>query len=86
MSNGGWSRAFDDPIVLPDGSTLRTLRDAGEYVAQLPKATQSPPEWQTAAALLLQAAERGGIAMRKALQAWKPERLEPAGSERRRAT
>jgi hypothetical protein len=33
-----WSRAFDDPIPLPGGGELRTLRDAGEYVTALPKA------------------------------------------------
>jgi hypothetical protein len=25
----GWSRAFDEPISLPDGGELRTLLDAG---------------------------------------------------------
>jgi hypothetical protein len=29
-------RAFDDPIPLPDGSELRTLRYAGNYIAGLP--------------------------------------------------
>jgi hypothetical protein len=33
----GWSRAFDDPIPLPDGRELRTLRDAGNSIANLPK-------------------------------------------------
>jgi hypothetical protein len=28
----GWSRAFDEPISLPDGGELRTLLDAGRYV------------------------------------------------------
>jgi hypothetical protein len=27
----GWSRKFDDPIVLPGGRQLTTLRDAGTY-------------------------------------------------------
>jgi hypothetical protein len=40
MSDKGWSRTFDDPIPVPDGSELRTLRDAGHYVAALPKAVQ----------------------------------------------
>jgi hypothetical protein len=44
-----WSRAFDDPIELPDGHVLRTLRHAGEYVAALSKADQSKQHWQTAA-------------------------------------
>jgi hypothetical protein len=58
-----WSRAFDDPIELPDGHVLRTLRDAGEYVAALSKADQSKQHWQTAAHELMMAAERGGILM-----------------------
>jgi hypothetical protein len=58
-----WARAFDDPIPLPDGSTLRTLREAGEFIAALPRAQHDRPEWQLAMAMLLQAAEHGGIAM-----------------------
>jgi hypothetical protein len=46
MSVADWSRAFDDPIVLPDGRELVTLRDAGEYVRALPKAKQKREEWQ----------------------------------------
>jgi hypothetical protein len=33
-----WSRAFEVPIPLPDGKTLSTLREAGDYVTSLPKA------------------------------------------------
>jgi hypothetical protein len=76
------SSHFDDPIALPDGRKLRTLRDAGHYVAALPKATQSLPAWQLAAEMLLGAAERGGIVMlaeiavRRALHG-KPKPPEP---------
>jgi hypothetical protein len=70
----GWSRRFDDVIVLPDGHKLVTLRDAGEFVAGLPKAKHDRPEWRLAAAMLMQAAEDGApvmladeIAMRRAL-------------------
>jgi hypothetical protein len=59
----GWSRAFDDPIELPDGRTLRTLGDAGHYIAALPKATQQRPEWQTATKSLMRAAEGRGLLM-----------------------
>jgi hypothetical protein len=58
-----WARTFDDPIELPDGRALRTLRDAGHYVTALSKADQSKPHWQTAADELMMAAERGGILM-----------------------
>jgi hypothetical protein len=55
-----WSRRFDDPVTLPDGRPLRTLRDAGRYIAGLPKATQARPEWQAATEALLMAAEDRG--------------------------
>jgi hypothetical protein len=70
-----WSRAFHVPITTPDGLTLRTLRDAGEYIQALPRAKSQLPEWQTAAETLLAAVEGNGplmfaeIAMRKALNA-----------------
>jgi hypothetical protein len=37
MPDNGWSRRFFDPIPLPDGGELHTLRDAGHYIANLPK-------------------------------------------------
>jgi hypothetical protein len=36
MSDKGWHRAFDDPF-LPGCGELRTLRDAGDFIAGLPK-------------------------------------------------
>jgi hypothetical protein len=33
-----WSSRFDDPIPLPDGRLIVTLRDAGAYITKLPKA------------------------------------------------
>jgi hypothetical protein len=32
-----WSRKFDEPILLPNGRKLVTLKDAGNYIAKLPK-------------------------------------------------
>ena len=58
-----WSRAFHIPIPLPDGRTLRTLRDAGEYIQELPKAIHQRPEWQIAAEMLLEAVEGKGPLM-----------------------
>ena len=63
MSQNDWGRRFDDPITLPEGRTLRTLRDVGEFITALPKAQHDRPEWQLAVAMLLQAAEAGGIVM-----------------------
>jgi hypothetical protein len=48
-----WSRAFDDPIPLPDGGELRTLRDAGNYIAGLPKREHDAPRWRPATEALL---------------------------------
>jgi hypothetical protein len=57
MAATGWKRLFDDPISLPDGSQLVTLKDAADYIMKLPKAEQDLPEWHTAAACLIGAAE-----------------------------
>src|SRR5258708_25235689 len=32
-----WSRKFDEPIALPKGRQLATLKDAGTYITKLPK-------------------------------------------------
>ena len=78
MSATGWRRRFDDPIVLHDGGELRTLGEAGHYVRFLPKATQQRPEWQTAAKMLLWAADQGApvmfayIAMMQAISSTRP--------------
>jgi hypothetical protein len=58
-----WSLEFEEPIALPKGKALRTLRDAGEHVAALPKKEAALPHWQLAAQCLLSAAEHGGIVM-----------------------
>jgi hypothetical protein len=56
----GWSREFDDPIILPDGTgELKTLRDAVAYLAKtVPKAEQNMPQVLGAAEALTHAAER----------------------------
>ena len=45
MTDRGWGRSFEDPIEA-DGRKLVTLRDAGEYIAALPKKDHDAPEWQ----------------------------------------
>jgi hypothetical protein len=55
----GWSREFEDPIDLPDGRTLITLEDAGNYITKLPKAEHSAPEWQDAMEALMLVARSG---------------------------
>ncbi|SDJ47063.1 hypothetical protein SAMN05216338_105062 [Bradyrhizobium sp. Rc2d] len=45
------------------GRKLVTLRDAGEYIAGLPKAEHDAPEWQAAVEALILVAESGGPTM-----------------------
>jgi hypothetical protein len=56
-------RRFADPIILPDGRKLTTLRDAATYITGLPKAEHDSDEWQTAIATLLLVAEHDGPTM-----------------------
>jgi hypothetical protein len=59
----GWSRSFDDPIPLPRGRQLVTLKDAGNYITKLPRAEHEAPEWQAAMQTLILVATRGGPTM-----------------------
>jgi hypothetical protein len=59
----GWQRRFDDPITLPHGRTLQTLRDAGGYITTLPKAVHEAEEWQAAMESLILIATLGGPTM-----------------------
>jgi len=55
-----WSRRFEEPILLPDGRKLRTLRDAINLLAkEIPKSEHKMEKVQTAAHCVTQAAERG---------------------------
>jgi hypothetical protein len=53
-----WFKRFVDPIVLPDGHELLTLRDAAEYITTLPKPEHDAADWQVAMETLLLVAER----------------------------
>ena len=44
-----WSRRFDNPVPMPDGSTIRTLGEAAEYAIRRPKKARSTEPWQRAA-------------------------------------
>ena len=55
-----WDAKFDEPIPLPDGGALTTLRDAATYIEALPAAEQRHPKVQAAIHVLLQAADHGG--------------------------
>ena len=60
MSERGWSRTFDDPIDLPGGGEVRTLRDAGNFIAKLPKRDHDSPAWLAAIEALMLVVEHGG--------------------------
>ncbi len=56
-----WSQRFAEPIVLPDGGKLRTLREAVAHLGKaIPKSDHDMPSVTTAADLLTLAAEHGG--------------------------
>jgi hypothetical protein len=58
-----WSREFDDPIPVPKGRQLVTLRDAANYIQKLPEAEQLLEEWQAAVEALLLVVELNGPTM-----------------------
>jgi hypothetical protein len=58
-----WSRKFEEPIPLPKGRRLVTLKDAGTYITKLPKAEHTAPEWQAAMEALILVATLGGPTM-----------------------
>jgi hypothetical protein len=55
-----WDQRFFDPIILPNGRKLVTLRDAAQYVTKLPKAEHDAEEWQAAMQALMLVAEHDG--------------------------
>jgi hypothetical protein len=58
-----WDRPFAEPVELPKGKKLVTLRDAALYITKLPKAEHDAGEWQAAMAALLLVAEHDGPTM-----------------------
>jgi hypothetical protein len=58
-----WDQRFFDPITVPGREPLVTLRDAAEYITELPKAEHDADEWQAAMQVLLLVAEHDGPAM-----------------------
>jgi hypothetical protein len=58
-----WSKRFDDPIPLPDGRVLVTLRDAASFITELPKKEADLPEWQPAIEALMLAVGTFGPTM-----------------------
>jgi hypothetical protein len=63
MADNGWQRKFEDPIPLPKGRQLVTLKDAADYIMKLPKPESDLPEWQTAIEVLMLVARSGPTMM-----------------------
>jgi hypothetical protein len=92
-TSGGWKREFEDPIPLPDGRMLITLRDAADYVTSLPKKESDLPDWQVAMQALMLVSRSGPmmlarIAVMKALnhhveRVFNPERKETHWGKRK---
>jgi hypothetical protein len=55
-----WSLPFSEPVLLPDGSELATLRRAYDHLNKFPKSEQDAEEWKAAAHCLIEAAEHAG--------------------------
>lgn len=55
-----WSRRFQNPILMPDGSTIRNIGEAAVYAISQPKKVRNTEPWQRTAKVLYQAAEYGG--------------------------
>jgi hypothetical protein len=61
MPNQSWKSKFDEPIVLPDGRKLRSLKDAIAWLAkEIPNSEHTMPKVQTAARMVTEAAENNG--------------------------
>ena len=58
-----WSTPFDDPLPLPQGRSLVTLKDAADYITKLPKSESDLPEWQAAIEVLMLCSRSGPTMM-----------------------
>ena len=90
MSANRRGRALFDPIDLPNGRQLATLRNAAEYITALPASEHDLPHWRAAIEVLILSAEHGEpgadavparIGMLRALNAGK--QLEPVSQRSR---
>jgi hypothetical protein len=61
LSLMSWSRRFDEPIELPDGRKLRTLKEVIAWLAkEIPKSEHGMKQVQVAADMVTKAAENNG--------------------------
>jgi len=59
MGDTDGQRKFEDPILLPDGRRLYTLRDAADYITDLPEQESELAQWQVAIEALILVARSG---------------------------
>jgi hypothetical protein len=64
-ANRAWTRAFEDPILLPSDRKLVTLLDAATYATKLPKKEADTAAWQAAIEGLMLVATCGAAGPRK---------------------
>ncbi|MDE5454436.1 hypothetical protein GWE18_16630 [Bradyrhizobium sp. CSA112] len=55
-----WDRPFAQPVPLPKGPPAQTLRDAADYIRNLPQKERDRQEWRLAVQMLIDAAEDRG--------------------------
>ena len=52
-----WSRKLSPPITLDDGRTFATLREAADFILELPDLHRRNPHWQLAIEAMMRAAK-----------------------------
>jgi hypothetical protein len=55
-----WQAKLSRPIVMRDGTKLKTLAEAGAFILALPEGDQHRNSWTKATELLMEAANRNG--------------------------
>lgn len=63
MVEDGWQQRFEDPILLADGRTILTLRQATDYITSLTKSESGSAEWRIASEALGLASLAGSTAL-----------------------
>jgi hypothetical protein len=89
LSLVSWARRFDEPIPLPGGGKLVTLKDAIAWLAkEVPKSEHGMKQVQAAAHCVTEAAENGGpmlfarMGMMQAINQHKVEEFDPKQKSR----
>ncbi|KRR07803.1 hypothetical protein [Bradyrhizobium valentinum] len=85
-----WDRPFAQPVPLPKGPPAQTLRDAADYIRNLPQTERDRQEWRLAVQMLIDAAEDRGpmlfarMGIVRALETDSESRLHPEQQDARR--